>query len=264
MIDDVPNMLTLSIVIPVFNERETIEELLRRVGQVELSGITKEVIIIDDGSTDGTAEWLRDFAKNTDTKRSLVWASQCKDMPPHQIKVVFHEKNQGKGAALRRGFREAIGDIVLVQDADLEYSPEDYGGLLAPILDDRADVVYGSRFLRQETPAWTVAGFIGNKLITALSNICTGLALSDVWTGYKVFKQSVLRTMLLRESGFELELELTSRVAHGRWRICEVPISYSPRGRAEGKKITWKDGVKAIRCMLHYRRSNLDQQQSSV
>ena len=187
-----------------------------------------------------------------------------KEMVPNNVTIIILENNLGKGSALRRGFHEAMGDIVLVQDADLEYNPEDYQGLLAPILEDRADVVYGSRFLSQKTPAWTVAGYIGNKLITGLSNVFTGLALSDVWTGYKVFKQSVVQSIELKETGFELELELTSRVAHGRWRIYEVPISYSPRSRKEGKKITWKDGVAAIRCMIRYRQSHLNSQQQGI
>ncbi len=254
---DTRNSPTLSIVIPVFNERNTIEELLRRVCGVDLHGIEKEIILIDDGSTDGTADWLMEFMENSDTKRELDFVSLGANIAPSNIHVVYHEINQGKGAALRRGFREAIGKIILVQDADLEYDPHDYGDLLSPILRGRADVVYGSRFLSQERPPWTMAGYIGNKLITALSNASTGLMLSDVWTGYKVFKQSVIQSMELHECGFELELELTSKVAHGQWRICEVPISYSPRTRAEGKKITWKDGVAAIQCMIHYRQDTL-------
>ena len=250
---DTQNSPTLSIVIPVFNERNTIEELLCRVCGVDLGGLEKEVILIDDGSTDGTTDWLMEFMKKSEMKRGLDLAFSCKNIVPSHIHVVYHEINQGKGAALRRGFREATGKIILVQDADLEYDPHDYGNLLRPILDGRADVVYGSRFLSQERPPWTIAGYIGNKLITALSNIGTGLTLSDVWTGYKVFKQSVIQSMELYECGFEMELELTSKVAYGQWRICEVPITYSPRTRAEGKKITWKDGVAAIQCMVRYR-----------
>ncbi|MGB0909133.1 MAG: glycosyltransferase family 2 protein [Nitrospirales bacterium] len=245
--------LIVSIVIPVFNELNTIEELLRRVHQVVLGGVEKEIVIVDDGSTDGTALWLGELLNTIQAGRDPAWAGLSR----HYIKVLFHTQNLGKGAALHRGFREARGDIVLVQDADLEYNPQDYESLLMPILNDTADVVYGSRFLSPQRPMWTMAGYIGNKLITALSNVLTGLSLSDVWTGYKVFKRSVIHAMTLNEAGFELELELTGKVAQGRWRICEVPISYFPRSRAEGKKITWKDGIKAIRCMFRYRRRKL-------
>ena len=248
----------LSIVIPVFNERDTIEELLQRVLHVELYGLGKELIIVDDGSTDGTSAWLQEFVKDRQANRHQAWANQCDICPScENVLVLFHEQNQGKGAALRWGFREATGDMILVQDADLEYFPDDYESLLSPILNGRADVVYGSRFLSQKTPAWTLAGYVGNKLITALSNVFTGLSLSDVWTGYKVFRQSVIQSIPLHESGFGLELELTSKVAYGGWGIAEVPIAYAPRSRAEGKKITWKDGIKAIRCMFRYRSSSL-------
>ena len=261
MNDSTPHRL--SIVIPVYNERETIEELLRRVSSVVLYDLSKEIIIVDDGSNDGTGEWLREQVNTFETKRSLAWASQCVDVSAENTKVIFHPRNQGKGAALRSGFREARGDILLVQDADLEYDPKDYESLLQPILQNEADVVYGSRFLSLETPAWSKFGYFGNKMITALSNRTTGLSLSDVWTGYKVFKRSVIQQMSLHESGFELELELTSKIAHAGWRIREVPITYHPRSRKEGKKITWQDGIKAIRTMLRYRhRENYEESKS--
>ncbi len=256
---------TLSVVIPVFNERQTIEELLRRVLQVELTGVAKDIVIVDDGSTDGTTEWLRALLKTEDGKGVLPNSSHTEDVVTYQnVKVLFHAQNQGKGAALVRGFQEVSGDVVVVQDADLEYDPQDYADLINPLYRDTADVVYGSRFLSRTTPAWTMAGYVGNKLITALSNLVTGLSLTDVWTGYKVFKRSVIQQMVLNESGFELELELTSKVAFGKWRICEVPISYHPRSRVDGKKITWKDGLKAIQCLFRYRWSKLLGQQREI
>ncbi|MCA9473648.1 MAG: glycosyltransferase family 2 protein [Nitrospirales bacterium] len=253
----------LSVIIPVFNERDTIEELLRRVLSVELQDVRKEIIIVDDGSADGTTAWLRHQVSAPETKRGLDWRSHCGNAVTDSLKIVFHEANQGKGSALRSGFGQASGDILLIQDADLEYDPKDYDALLRPIIDDEADVVYGSRFLSPDEPAWSQFGYFGNKVITALSNRLTGLSLTDVWTGYKVFKRPVIQQMTLLESGFELELEITSKVAHGQWRIREVPISYSPRSREEGKKITWQDGIKAIRAMVRYRH-DLNQVRSEI
>jgi len=256
---------TLSIVIPVFNERQTIEELLRRVFQVELGAVEKDIVIVDDGSTDGTTEWLRAFRNILEPEEHRSTSSQPENLVRYQnVTMVFHEHNHGKGAALVRGFQEARGDIILVQDGDLEYNPCDYADLLLPLCRDEADVVYGSRFLSRKTPAWTMAGYVGNKLMTALSNFFTGLSLTDVWTGYKIFKRSVIQQMTLNEPGFELELELTSKVAYGKWRICEVPIIYCPRSRADGKKITWKDGIKAMQCIWRYRRSKLSGQQRQM
>ncbi|GJL52878.1 MAG: glycosyl transferase [Nitrospirales bacterium] len=255
----------LSVVIPVFNERRTIEELLRRVLHVELTGVAKDIVIVDDGSTDGTTEWLRAFLNTQARTGTRSTSSHIEDIVISQnVKVLFHAQNHGKGAALVRGFHEVSGDMILVQDADLEYDPRDYADLIAPLCRDTADVVYGSRFLSRTTPAWTMAGYVGNKLVTAASNHMTGLSLTDVWTGYKVFKRSVIQQIVLKESGFELELELTSKVAYGGWRICEVPITYQPRSRADGKKITWKDGLKAMHCLFRYRRSKLLGQQSKV
>ncbi|WP_454063477.1 glycosyltransferase family 2 protein [Candidatus Nitrospira salsa] len=256
---------TLSIVIPVFNERQTIEELLRRVLQVELGELEKDIVIVDDGSTDGTTEWLQEFLRTQDAEGHFGNSAQSESHVTYRnVRVFFHDHNHGKGAALVRGFQEASGDMILVQDADLEYDPHDYANLLIPLCQDTADVVYGSRFLASKTPAWTMAGYIGNKLMTALSNFFTGLSLTDVWTGYKVFKRSVVYPMALNEPGFELELELTSKVAYEKCRICEVPISYCPRSRADGKKITWKDGIKAIQCLIRYRQSKLLGQQRQM
>ena len=241
----------ISIIIPVYNERDTIIKLLDRVLQFEMK---KEVIIIDDGSTDGTAEILRDLGKFSNTFSSSGLECRLKNSClPEYVKMFFQPENRGKGSALRKGFHEAKGDIILVQDADLEYHPRDYHSLISPILTGTADVVYGSRFLGQNTQSWSTFGYFGNKLITTLSNWFTGYSLTDVWTGYKVFNREILEGMTLNESGFEMEIEFTSKLAQRKWRILEVPISYYPRSQAEGKKISWQDGIKAIRCMIQYR-----------
>ena len=240
----------LSVVIPVYNERETIEELLRRVQAVE---IEKEIVVVDDGSTDGTGEFLQMLAR-------IPQQSPTAPPPPpagsplrtDNIRVFFQDRNRGKGAALRRGFKEAQGEIVLVQDADLEYDPRDYHKLLEPAERRMADVIYGSRFLGGPHRVLFFWHYVGNRILTTLSNMLTDLNLSDVWTGYKVFQREVLQDMDLRENGFGFEPEVTAKVAKGRWRVYEVPISYWGRTYAEGKKITWKDGIRAIYCILRY------------
>jgi len=218
----------LSVVIPVYNERGTIEEILRRVGAVE---VDKEIIVVDDGSTDGTREVLG----------ALRMANG---------RVLFQERNGGKGAALRRGFQEARGVIVLIQDADLEYDPRDYPRLLAPILSGAADVVYGSRFLQARS--LSTRQYLGNKALTVLSNLFTRLGISDVYVGYKVFKRSVLEQIDLKEDRFGFEIEVTARVARGGWRLQEVPIAYRPRGYRQGKKITWRDALRGVGCIIRY------------
>ncbi|MBI3998791.1 MAG: glycosyltransferase family 2 protein [Armatimonadetes bacterium] len=223
----------LSVMIPVYNERATVAEVLRRVQAVEFD---TEVIVVDDGSTDGT----RDVLQN------LVGASR-----PDALRVVVQPVNRGKGAALRRGFQEARGRIVLVQDADLEYDPADYPRLLAPVLRGEADVVYGSRF-RQPGPKGSVQQRLGNRFLTALSNAFTRLNLSDVYVGYKVFRREVLQQMTLKEDRFGFEVEVTARIARGAWRVREVPIAYRPRTRREGKKISWKDALHGIWCIVRY------------
>jgi glycosyltransferase involved in cell wall biosynthesis len=225
-------MPLLSVVIPVYNERATLEELVRRVQAVP---IDKEIIVVDDGSTDGTREILA---------RS--------PMRSPEIRVLLQDDNRGKGAALRRGFREARGAIVLVQDADLEYDPSDYPQLLAPIESGVADVVYGSRFLGGPHRVLLFWHYVGNRVLTTLSNVFTNLNLSDVWTCYKVFRAEVLRDLRLREDRFGFEVEVTSKVARRGWRVYEVPISYYGRTYAEGKKITWRDGLRGIWCTLRY------------
>lgn len=230
----------LSVVIPVFNERATIEEVLRRVRAV---GIDKEIVIVDDGSTDGTREILAELAGATPDGNG----------PNLNDLRVFRQKiNSGKGAALRRGFKEARGDIVIIQDADLEYHPEEFHKLIEPIERGVADVVYGSRFLGGPHRVLFFWHYVGNKFLTTLSDMATNLNLSDVWTCYKAFRREVLARLDLREDRFGFEQEITSKIAAGGWRIYEVPISYFGRTYAEGKKITWKDGLRGLWCILRY------------
>ena len=229
--------MQVSIIIPIFNEVSTISELVQKVDAVDL-GVEKELVIVDDGSTDGSRELLEDMKVNYPER-----------------KFIFHEQNQGKGAALRSGFSAASGDIVTVQDADLEYDPREIPLLLQPILDGHADVVYGSRFLgggpHRVVFFWH---YVGNRLITTLSNIMTDLNLTDVEVCYKMFRKDVLDGITLREDRFGIEVELTAKVARGKkWRIYEVPISYYGRNYSEGKKITWRDGFWALWCVLKYR-----------
>ncbi|MFQ5989932.1 MAG: glycosyltransferase family 2 protein [Candidatus Methylomirabilales bacterium] len=238
----------LSVVIPVYNERPTIEEVLKRVQAVDLE---KEIIIIDDGSTDGTREFLKMLDHATNHKAAGIMLPQARSqLRTDNIRVFFQEGNRGKGAALRRGFQEVQGEVVLVQDADLEYDPQDYYRLLEPIEQGVADVVYGSRFLGEGYRAMFWWQYVGNRLSTSLSNMLTRSNLSDMWTCYKVFRKEVLQQLALREDRFGFEPEVTAKVAKGRWRVYEVPVSYHGRTYAEGKKITWKDGLAGIWCTL--------------
>jgi len=224
--------MKLSIVIPVYNEKQTILEVLERVRNINLS---KEIIIVDDGSTDGTRETL-----------SSLPASE-------QIKIILQSRNLGKGAALRAGFEAVTGDIVIVQDADLEYDPEEYPMLIQPILANKADVVFGSRFLGGPHRVLLFWHSVGNKILTLLSNMTTDLNLTDMETCYKVFHADVLNKIKLRENRFGFEPEFTAKVAKAKCRIYEVPISYSGRDYNEGKKIGWKDGIAAFYFILRYR-----------
>jgi len=228
--------MKLSVVIPVFNEAATIRDLVKLVMDAD-AGIEKELVLVDDCSTDGTGDVLRQLA-----------------IEHPDWRILFHGVNQGKGAALRTGFAAATGDLVIVQDADLEYDPREYPILLGPILDGRADVVFGSRFLgggpHRVCFFWHS---LGNKLLTTFSNMMTNLNLTDMEVCYKVFRREVLQGIVLKENRFGFEVEITAKVARGRWRIYEVPISYYGRSYEEGKKITWRDGFQALWCICKYR-----------
>ncbi len=223
----------LSIVIPVYNEIHTLISVIDTVRNVEMA-LEKEIILVDDFSTDGTKELIQSLVEKDITK-------------------IFHGQNLGKGAALRSGFSAATGDIILIQDADLEYDPNEYPKLLAPILEGKADVVYGSRF--QGSKAHRVLYFwhsIGNKLLTLLSNIFTNINLTDMETCYKVFKKTVLDKIELCENRFGFEPEITAKIAKQKCRIYEIGISYSGRSYEEGKKIGWRDGIRAFWCIIKY------------
>lgn len=225
--------MKISVVIPVYNEIDTIEEILSRVN---LASIEKEIIVVDDFSTDGTRERIKGIVQDKES-----------------IKAFYHDRNKGKGAALRTGFEHVTGDIVIIQDADLEYDPNEYPSLLGPILDGRADVVYGSRFLGGPHRVLFFWHYVGNKLLTFLSNALTNLNLTDMETCYKVFKRQILKDINLKSNRFGFEPEFTAKVAKKRLRIYEVPISYSGRTYPEGKKITWKDGIVAFFLIWWYR-----------
>ena len=228
-------MLKLSIVIPIYNEQKTLETLIAKVNAVDYD---KEIILIDDFSTDGTREILSVYENK------------------ENFKVLYHHRNQGKGAALRTGFSNIGGDIIIIQDADLEYNPSDYGTLLEPILDGRADVVYGSRFLGGPHRVLFFWHSIGNMVLTTLSNMLTNVNLTDMETGYKVFTKEVNEKLTFKCDRFGFEPEFTAKVAKNNFRIYEVPISYNGLDYSEGKKITWKDGVAAIWYILKFRFTN--------
>jgi len=240
----------LSVVIAAYNEKGTIEEIIRRVVDTQ---IRKEIIVVDDCSTDGTRQILEQLAAWQVQGASTALATDGGDLVElRDLRILFQTTNQGKGAALRRGFAEATGDIVLVQDADLEYDPRDYGKLLEPIVDGRADVVYGSRFLGGPQRVHYFWHYVANRVLTLLSDIFTNLKLSDMETCYKVFRREALQGVQIKSNRFGFEPEITAKVAKGKWRVYEVPISYAGRTYEEGKKITWKDGVQALWCIIRF------------
>lgn len=229
----IPDDFKLSVVIPVYNERASIRELLRRVESVP---IPKEIIVVDDGSTDGTREILRELERPG-------------------IHILYQPCNRGKGAALREGFRHAKGDVILVQDADLEYDPAEYSRLLQPIIEDQADVIFGSRFTGDNHRVLYFWHYVANKVLTTLSNVFTNLNLTDMETGYKVFRREVLADIELKSNRFGFEPEITAKVAKRRnpaWRVFEIPISYSGRTYEEGKKIGLRDAFTALWCILRF------------
>ena len=233
--------MKLSVLVPVYNEERTLEEVVRRVCAVQLP---KEIILVDDGSKDGSREILTKLKDRNERAND----------PLNQIKVFFQPENQGKGAAIKTAISHVTGDVVIVQDADLEYDPKDYPSLLEPIQDGSADVVYGTRFAGGG--AHRVLFFwhsLGNRTLTLLSNMLTNLNLSDMEVGYKVFRAEALKGIELKSNRFGFEPEITMKLAKKRCRFYEVPISYHGRTYEEGKKITWKDGIAALYYMIRFR-----------
>ena len=228
----------LSVVIPCYNEKNNIRTIVEKVKNSTIKNL--EIIVVDDASTDGTRTILE------------------QEISPLVARILYHEKNAGKGAALRTGFREATGQAVVVQDADLEYDPAEYQKLLQPIVDGRADVVYGSRFSRKERHAKAYkANILANRFLTWLSNGFTGLSITDMETCYKMFRREIIQSISIEENRFGFEPEITAKIAKLGCRIVELPISYHPRSKEEGKKINVKDGLRAIFCIVKYRKNAL-------
>lgn len=224
--------MKLSVLIPVYNEKNTIQEIVKRVKD---TGLVYEIVIVDDGSTDGTRDLLKDIEQDP------------------MVRVILHEKNAGKGAALRTALQAATGEVLLIQDADLEYHPNEYPGLLKPIQDGMADVVYGSRFLGAPHRAILFWNMVANKLLTTMTNILYNTILSDMETGYKVFRREVVADLKLRANRFDFEPEFTAKILKKGVRVFDVPISFNPREYSEGKKIGISDAFEAVWALLRYR-----------
>ena len=229
-------MLKLSIIIPVYNEERTILRVIKEVKTVKLDNISKEIIVVDDYSIDQTRHIL-------------------KKLKGKSIKVFYHKKNMGKGAAIRTGLKNCTGDIILIQDADLEYNPNEYKKLLNPIMEGKAKIVYGSRLeaIRRNLKSMYKLHYIGNLFLTLATNLLYGTKISDMETGYKVFRREVIKNISLRANYFDFEPEITAKILKKGYKICEVPINFVGRKFEEGKKITWVDGVKAVYCLIKYR-----------
>lgn len=238
--------MMLSVVIPVYNEAATLERVVQAVRKTDV-GLDKHLIIVDDGSTDGTREILRRLGEHPD------------------ITVYLHEHNRGKGAALRTGIARATGELVIIQDADLEYDPHDYARLIEPIHQDRADVVYGSRMLEPKNrPTFVGWHRRANQLLTWLSNRFTGLRLTDMETCYKLFRRPIIQAIDIEERSFGVEPEITAKIAKQNVRVVEVGITYAGRSYDEGKKITWRDGLHAVWCILKYSLPNRKKSENSA
>lgn len=229
--------MKLSVIIPVFNEKDTIAAVLTNVQKAALEGVDKEIIVVDDGSQDGTGEIL---------------ARMGQEIPPPALKIYSHERNQGKGAAIGTALNHITGDIVIIQDADLEYHPEDYSNLILPIIKFKADAVYGTRFIGIHR-AFLFWHYMANKTLTFMTNLLYDSMISDMEVGYKAFRADVIKKIPFKAKGFDFEPEITAKILKRKLKLYEVPIMYSGRDYSEGKKITWRDGVKAVWTLLKYR-----------
>jgi len=228
--------MKLSIIMPVYNESGTIREILRQVRNVDLGTIEKEIIVVDDFSGDGTRDLLQ------------------KETSDGDIKIIYHPRNQGKGAAVCSGLNEASGDFIIIQDADLEYDPAEYNKLLAPLIKNEADVVYGSRFLElKKNQFQSLAQYLGNRFLTCLTNLLYKVKISDMETCYKVFRANLIKGLSIKARHFDFEPEVTAKVLKKKWRFREIPISYKARGYKMGKKINYRDGIVAVWCLIKHR-----------
>ncbi len=231
--------MKLSIIIPVYNEKQTISKIVEIIKKIDIGNIKKEIIIVEDFSNDGTREILKEIGKAN-----------------KNIKIVYHKENLGKGSAIRTGIKEVTGDIVLIQDADLEYKPEDYKKLIYPIINNETKVVYGSRFLKKRKKRGKICYFIANKFLTFVTRFLYRIKITDMETCYKVFRSDVIKNIELKSKRFDFEAEITAKIAKKKYKIKEVPISYYARTKVEGKKIGWKDGIETLWALIKYRFSN--------